>query len=118
MAVLFLVVIRSGYNTGQPPIITVGSPNAICPPCAVESPMRAAGLPPIITVADPFMIESGGPTHTQESPITAAGIEPINTVGAPGPTTGPPTCGMGGKPGVTMGQTCRSVSLAAGGMID
>jgi hypothetical protein len=48
------------------------------------------------------------------SPITAAGIPPIKTVGAPGPVMGPPTCGMGGNPGVTIGQTCISVNLAAG----
>ena len=97
-----------------PPIKTVGHPNTIEPPCAVLSPIRAAGLPQIITVADPFTIESGGPTQTALSPKTAAGILPIKTVGAPGPTMGPPTCGMGGNPGVTIGQVCISVNLAAG----
>ncbi len=94
----------------------MGQPIAICPPWAVVSPILAAGFPPIITVAEPFTIESGGPTQTQESPITAAGILPINTVGTPGPITGPPTCGIGGTPGVTIGQTCRSVILAAKGI--
>lgn len=74
-----------------PPIITVGHPAAIVPPCAVLSPMRAAGLPPIITVDEPFTIASGGPTHTHISPTTAAGSFPINTLGTLGPTTGPPT---------------------------
>ena len=67
-------------------------------------------------MAEPFTIESGGPTHTQLSPTTAAGILAMSTVGAPGPTMGPPTCGMGGTAGVCMGQVCISVSLAAGGM--
>jgi len=56
---------------------------------------------------------SGGPTHTQLSPTTAAGKPPIRTVGAPGPTTGPPTWGIGGTPGVCIGQVCKSVILAA-----
>src|SRR5947209_7353389 len=62
------------------------------------------------------MIASGGPTHTHMSPTVAAGMKAISTVGAPGPTIGPPTCGIGGTPGVTIGQTCMSVSRAAGGM--
>jgi len=95
----------------------VGHPKTIDPPCAVVSPIRAAGLPQIITVEDPLMIESGGPTQTQLSPITAAGILPINTVGAPGPIIGPPTCGMGdGNAGVCIGHICMSVILAAGGI--
>lgn len=100
-----------------PPICTVGHPATITPPCAVVSPMRAAGLPPIITVADPLMMLSGGPVHMHISPMTAAGSLPINTVGAPGPMTGPPAWGMGGKPGVCIGQVCMSVILAAGGII-
>ena len=40
-------------NGGHPPIITVGQPITMLPPCAVVSPIRAAGLPPIITVAEP-----------------------------------------------------------------
>lgn len=79
--------------------------------------MRAAGLPPIKTVAEPFTIESGGPTQTQESPTTAAGIFAIKTVGTPGPAMGPPTCGMGGTPGVCMGHVCMSVNLAANGIL-
>jgi hypothetical protein len=48
------------------------------------------------------------------SPITAAGNPPIKTVGAPGPITGPPTCGIGdGNAGVCIGQVCISVILAA-----
>jgi hypothetical protein len=46
-------------------------------------------------------------------PTVAAGIMPIITVGAPGGRIGPPTCGMGGTPGVTMGQTCISPTRAA-----
>jgi len=101
-----------------PPIITVGAPTTILPPCAVVSPILAAGLPPIITVADPLTMTSGGPTQTQLSPMTAAGIFAINTVGTPGPMTGPPPCGTGGTAGVTIGQACISVSLAAGGIVD
>jgi hypothetical protein len=87
------------------------------PPCAVESPILAAGLPPIITVADPLTIESGGPTQTHMSPTTAAGIFAINTVATPGPEIGPPTCGMGGTAGVCIGQVCISVNLAAKGIV-
>jgi hypothetical protein len=69
-----------------------------------------------MTVADPLTIVSGGPTQTQLSPTTAAGSLAISTVGTPGPTTGPPPCGTGGTAGVTMGQACISVNLAAGGI--
>ncbi len=97
-----------------PPIITVEQPATIEPPWAVLSPMRAAGLPPIITVAEPFIIVSGGPTQVQLSPITAAGSFPISTVATPVPIIGPPACGMGaGNAGVCIGQTCISVNLAA-----
>ena len=96
----------------------MGHPLTIEPPCAVLSPMRAAGLPPIITVAEPLMMVSGGPAQTHISPTTAAGILPISTFGTPGPTTGPPTCGIGeGNAGVCMGQVCMSVILAAGGIV-
>lgn len=88
------------------------------PPCAVVSPMRAAGLPQIMTVAEPLTMLSGGPVQTHMSPMTAAGILPMSTVGAPGPVIGPPTCGMGGTAGVTIGQTCMSVIRAAGGIGD
>jgi hypothetical protein len=98
----------------QPPIITVGKPSKIDPPCAVLSPIRAAGLPQIITVELPVEIVSGGPTQTSISPKRAAGSFPINTLGAPGPIIGPPTCGIGGKPGVCIGQACISVIRAAG----
>ncbi len=71
----------------------------------------------IITVAEPFTVESGGPTQVQLSPITAAGRLPINTVGAPGPIIGPPTWGIGeGTAGVCMGHVCMSVILDAGGI--
>jgi hypothetical protein len=86
------------------------------PPCAVVSPIRAAGNLPISTVADPFTITSGGPTQTNVSLTLAAGSFPMRTVGQPGPTTGPPTCGMGGTPGVTIGHSCISVKRAAKGI--
>ena len=86
----------------------------ILPPCAVESPILAAGLPPIRTEAEPFTMLSGGPTQVHISPTTAAGLPPIRTVAAPGPVTGPPTCGIGGVPGVCIGQMCISPMVAAG----
>jgi hypothetical protein len=97
-----------------PPIKTVTQPVTIDPPCAVRSPTRAAGRPFIITVADPFTILSGGPTQVSVSPTTDAGNFAISTVATPGPMTGPPTWGTGGKPGVTIGQVCISLILAAG----
>jgi hypothetical protein len=66
------------------------------------------------TVAEPLMMTSGGPTHTQVLVSVAEGMAQMMTVGAPGETTGPPTWGMGGTPGVCMGQTCMSVMRAAG----
>jgi len=87
------------------------------PPCAVESPILAAGCPPIITVDDPLTIESGGPTQVAESPTLAAGIPPISTVGSPGGRIVPPTCGTGGVPGVTMGHVCISPTRAADDII-
>jgi hypothetical protein len=97
-----------------PPIITVGHPITMLPPCAVESPMRAAGIPSIMTVPDPATMLSGGPTHTHRSPSFAAGNPPISTVGGPGGNMGPPTCGT--EP-VDIGQTCISVILAANGIV-
>lgn len=97
------------------PIITVGQPSVIDPPWVVGSPMRAAIMYSIFTVGEPIMMESGGPTQVHMSPIRAAGIMPIMTVAAP-IVIGPPTCGTGGVPGVTIGQTCRSVIRAAGGI--
>jgi len=94
----------------HPPIITVGYPTTIEPPCEDRSPIRAAGIPPIITVAEPLTILSGGPVHVHISPTLAAGIPPINTVGHPGGRIGPPTCGT--TP-VTIGQVCISPTLAA-----
>src|SRR5262245_56945929 len=54
---------------------------------------------------------SGGPAQTAMSTTRAAGRPPMRTVGHPGPVTGPPTCGTRT---VTIGQTCMSVSRAAG----
>jgi hypothetical protein len=98
------------------PIITVGRPITITPPCTVWSPIRAAGRFPIKTVSEPIAIESGGPTQVHMSVARAAGWPPINTVGQPGGKIGPPTCGIGGTPGVCIGQVCMSPTLAAGGM--
>src|SRR5687767_10673577 len=80
--------------------------------------MRAAGLELIMTVIEPFTMLSGGPTQTAMSPTQEAGMPPTSTLGTPGPEIGPPTCGIGGKPGVTIGQEWRSVSRAAGGMVE
>ncbi len=119
LVIFMFLILHSQFSTLNSQLInTVGQPITIVPPCAVVSPIRAAGFPPIITVAEPFTIASGGPTQTQLSPTTAAGNPPISTVGAPGPTTGPPTCGIGdGNAGVCIGQVCISVILAAGGII-
>jgi hypothetical protein len=59
----------------------------------------------IMTEDEPLMMVSGGPTQTAMSPTLAAGNLPISTVGAPGPMIGPPTCGIGGNPGVTIGHS-------------
>jgi hypothetical protein len=98
------------------PISTVGHPITITPPWAVGSPILAAINPLIITVGDPITITSGGPTQIAISVTRAAGIPPMITFGEHGPLIGPPTCGIGGKPGVTIGQTCMSVNRAAGGI--
>src|SRR5574340_1324747 len=81
------------------------------PPWTVRSPIRAAGWFMMSTVKEPRAMTSGGPTHTAMSPTRAAGSPPISTVTAQGGSIGPPTCGT--SP-VTMGQTCISVTLAAG----
>src|SRR3954451_901826 len=94
-------------------MLTVGAPRTITPPCAVWSPMRAAGMPPIITFVEPITIESGGATHVHMSPTRAAGIPAIRTVGHPGGRIGPPTWGT--TP-VTIAQVCMSPTRAAGGM--
>ena len=96
------------------PINTVVQPSTIDPPWAVLSPIRAAGFPPNITLEDPETMLSGGPTQVHMSPTVAAGCPAISTVAAPGGRMGPPTCGMGGVPGVSNGQTCMSPTLAAG----
>jgi hypothetical protein len=41
-------------------------------------------------------------------------MPPVSTVGMQGGKTGPPTCGIGGVPGVTIGQACQSPIRAAG----
>jgi hypothetical protein len=94
-------------------MITKGAPETMMPPCAVISPIRAAGLPPIKTVADPFTMTSMGPTQMHLSPILAAGMPEIMTVGQHGGIIGPPTWGT--TP-VTIGQVCMSVIRDAGGI--
>jgi len=86
----------------------------IDPPCAVMSPMRAAHNELTNTVMDAFMMTSGGPTQTHMSVIRACGMEPVKTVTEHGGIIGPPTWGIGGTPGVTIGQTCMSPRRAAG----
>jgi hypothetical protein len=93
------------------PIKTVANPATIVPPCAVESPILAAGFPPIKTVDEPITMLSGGPLQVAMSPTQAAGTPPIKTVGTPAGKIGPPTCGT---VAVTIGQTCISETLAAG----
>lgn len=66
------------------------------------------------TVMLPLMMVSGGPTQTHIPVMVAAGKFMIRTVGTPGGKIGPPTCGTGP---VNIGQTCRSVILAAGSPI-
>jgi hypothetical protein len=78
--------------------------------------MRAAIRFPIKTVGEPMAIASGGPTQVHMSVERAAGCPPMRTVGQPGGKIGPPTCGTGGTPGVTIGQVCMSPILAAGGI--
>lgn len=107
-------VCRWAAPCSQPPMITVGAPDTMVPPCAVMSPSRAAGLPESKTVVDPLITVEGGPTHTHMLLRVAAGSAAMITVGAPGTTMGPPTCGT--TP-VTMGQTCTSVMRDAGGMV-
>lgn len=89
----------------QPPIKTVRQPATMLPPCAVESPTRAAWLPLIITVADPIIMLSGGPAQVHIFPTVAAGIPPIKTVGIPGGKIGPPVCGVGVGGGFVIGHT-------------
>jgi hypothetical protein len=96
----------------HPPMSTCGKPETIVPPWAVRSPNRAAGMNPMSTVTEPFTMMSGGPTQTAMSVTRAAGMNPINTFGWP-LMIGPPTCGIGGTKGVTIGQTCMSVIRAA-----
>src|SRR5918997_1694651 len=86
------------------------------PPCIVLSPIRAAGFLPIMTFVEPLAIVSGGPTLLAMSLFRAAGLPPIRTVGWPGGRIGPPTWGIGGVPGVCIGQVCMSPTRAAGGL--
>ena len=102
-----------GAGGAGPPIKTVGHPTTIVPPCAVRSLKRAAGDPPMRTVVEPVMIVSGPPAQTSMSPIRAAGRNPISTTGAQGGSTGPPTCGTTPD---HIGQTCMSLTRAAGSM--
>lgn len=101
-------------NLFYPPMMTLKLPNVIEPPCAVVSPILAAGWPPIKTEADPLIMLSGGPAQVSISPTLAAGCPSIKTVGQPGGIMGPPVCGE--PPGVNIGHTCMSPTLAAPGI--
>ncbi len=88
----------------ESPTRTVGQPTITIPRCAVMSEIRTTGRPSAITVIEPFVRTSGGPTQIAMSPTTDTGAPPAHTVTAPGPTTGPPTCGIGTTAGVCIGQ--------------
>jgi hypothetical protein len=94
-------------------MMQVAEPSVITPPCRVGSPILAAGRKLIKTPVDPIAIISGGPTHVTIEVTVAAGRKSMSTAGTPGGRIGPPTCGT--VP-VTIGQVCRSVTLAAGGI--
>ena len=64
---------------------TLKQPATMAPPCAVMSPMRAAGCPAIKTVKLPSAITSGGPTQTHMSPTRAAGKPPETNKQIPRP---------------------------------
>jgi hypothetical protein len=96
--------------------MTLGLPTTMTPPWTVGSPRRAAIMFPIRTVGEPIAMESVGPTQRAMSLTRAAGSMLISTVGSQGGRIGPPTCGIGGVPGVTMGHVCMSVNRAAGGI--
>src|SRR5690606_40786310 len=93
------------------PIITVGSPTVITPPCAVKSPWQTTGTPLKKTFGAPCTITSGGPTHVHMSPINAAGLLLTKIFGDPGPVIGPPTCGVLPE---HIGQTCILPIVATG----
>jgi len=61
------------------------------------------------------MIVATGPTQTDLSPTLACGIKQVITLGEQVGIIGPPTCGTGGVPGVTIGQAVISDTRAAGG---
>lgn len=93
-------------------------PTKTTPPWAVISSILTDGLFKNITVQLPFTIEPGGPIQMVKSPITDPGATPpIITVGAPGPTIGPPTCGIGIINGVNIGQSCMPIKIGAAGNI-
>src|SRR6185312_1346188 len=100
---------RGGAAAAQE-ISTIGEPMTIEPPCAVMSPMRAAGRPPIKVMNEPITITSGGPTQTAMLVTQAAGRPLTSAIEPPG-RIGPPTWGTRT---VTIGQTCMSVTRAAG----
>lgn len=95
---------------------TVTAPGpVITPPCAVESPTRAAGKLLINILVLPVTITSGGPAQVHMFETVAAGKFKIKTFGTPGGKIGPPTWGSGP---VNIGQMCISVTRAAGIGID
>ena len=80
---------------------------------AVTDPCR--GPAAIITVADPFTIESVGPTHVHRSPTPAAGRR-TSTLGVHGPRSGRRRVAPAARRRVTIGHACMSVNRAAGGI--
>src|SRR5262249_23993409 len=101
----------------QPPIMTVGSPLTMTPPCAVWSPMRAAGRLLIITVIEPLMITSGGAGgHSALSVTRAAGRNAIMTSVEHGGRVGPPAGGVGGTARGALGRGWMAGTGAAGGL--
>lgn len=61
------------YLVAYFPINTFTSPEIIFPPCAVISPILAAGKPSIRTVLELDIIDDIGPLHLAGSPSLAEG---------------------------------------------
>jgi len=79
---------------------------------------------PVETLALPMTTEAAGPTGgllpSQEnlSPERITGLPLIDTVIFPiGLTAFPPICGLGGDVGVSIGQRCLELALAAGRLL-
>src|ERR1039458_2323336 len=72
-----------GDGVPTSPMMQVGEPRTITPPCTVGSPSLAAGRKLIITPVDPMTIMSGGPTQVAMLVTVAAGRKQMRTGGAP-----------------------------------